>query len=99
MPQKKGPYFLDTYFLLTPADTQICQKKLQTNSSIEHYQAGLTAKNTRKPPALFTQRSFAVNMCIELQKSAVSEYIEHLAVFYAEDTLLPAKGAIFYVPH
>jgi len=47
----------------------------------------------------FTRRSFAVNMCIELQKSAVSEYIEHLAVFYAEDTLLPAKGAIFYVPH
>lgn len=53
MLQKKGPYFLDTYFLLAPADTQICQKKLQTNSSIEHYQAGLAAKNTRKPPSAF----------------------------------------------
>ncbi len=31
-------------------------------------------------------------------KSVASEYIEHLAVFHAEDTLLPAKGSFFMSP-
>ncbi|MFM1346674.1 hypothetical protein [Yersinia proxima] len=75
------------------------EKNLRQTHQLHIQSVGLSAKARAKPPAFFRQQSFALKMCIQLQKSTASEYIEHLAVFHAEDTLLPAKGSIFYVPH